>query len=291
MIQSMTGYGKATAVYGNKKITAEIRSLNSKSIDIGVRTTSLFREKEMEIRSMITSELERGKVDFTLILENENNTKSLPINIQVFESYLGQIKSIADKENIPLPSDWFATILRMPEILTRSDQEDLTDQEWEVARTVIFQAIENLVSFRKQEGSSLEKIFRKNLNNIQNMLNSVSVYEKERIERIKDRIKDSLTKFTDSNYDENRFEQELIYYIEKLDISEEKQRLGNHLSYFAKTLENGRGQGKQLGFITQEMGREINTLGSKSNHAEMQNLVVKMKNELEQIKEQVLNVM
>ena len=192
MIQSMTGYGKATAVYGNKKITAEIRSLNSKSIDIGVRTTSLFREKEMEIRSMITSELERGKVDFTLILENENNTKSLPINIQVFESYLGQIKSIADKENIPLPSDWFATILRMPEILTRSDQEDLTDQEWEVARTVIFQAIENLVSFRKQEGSSLEKIFRKNLNNIQNMLNSVSVYEKERIERIKDRDRKSV---------------------------------------------------------------------------------------------------
>ncbi len=291
MIQSMTGYGKATVVYENKKITAEIKSLNSKSIDIGTRISPLYREKEMEIRSIITAELERGKVDFYLGFENENEKKSLSINTQVFESYLNQIKNIAEKNNLPLPPDWFTTILKMPDIFAKNDQEELANQEWEVVKNVIYKSIENLVCFRKQEGASIKKNFLVNLDNICNMLNSVSIFEKERVDKIKERIKDSLTQFTDFNYDKNRFEQELIYYIEKLDISEEKQRLSNHLSYFAKTLENGKGQGKQLGFIAQEMSREINTLGSKSNHAKMQNLVVKMKNELEQIREQVFNVM
>ncbi|ADY36419.1 Conserved hypothetical protein CHP00255 [Phocaeicola salanitronis DSM 18170] len=291
MIQSMTGYGKATVSFGDKKINVEIKSLNSKALDLSTRIAPLYREKEMEIRNRISKALERGKVDFSLWIEKETGETATPINATLIENYYKQICHIAETYHIPVPEDWFATLLRMPDVLTRVEVQELSDEEWSVASQAIDEAIQHLVDFRKQEGAALEKKFREKANNIERLLHSLETYEKERVTKIRERITDALEKTIQKDYDKNRLEQELIYYIEKLDINEEKQRLANHLNYFRETLDNGIGQGKKLGFIAQEMGREINTTGSKSNHALMQNIVVQMKDELEQIKEQVLNVM
>ena len=291
MILSMTGYGKAVATFGSKKIYAEIKSLNSKALDLSTRIAPLYREKEMEIRTLIAQQLERGKVDFSLWIEEDAVQQATPINKALVESYYNQLCEISRTIGIPTPTDWFSTLLRMPDVMTRTEVKELTEEEWTTARTAITEAITLLMDFRRQEGAALEKKFTEKLDNIEQLLHSIAPYEKERTEKIRERILDSLQKNLGVEYDNNRFEQELIYYIEKLDINEEKQRLTNHLSYFRETMSEGHGQGKKLGFIAQEMGREINTTGSKSNHAEMQNIVVKMKDELEQIKEQVLNVM
>lgn len=291
MIQSMTGYGKATAQFGEKKINVEIKSLNSKAMDLSTRIAPLYREKEMEIRNLITQTLERGKVDFSLWVEKDVADTATPINSALVQNYYNQIKNISETYNIPLPQDWFATLLRMPDVMTRVDIQELQEEEWDIVRKTIEEALGHLVDFRKQEGMALEKKFNEKLNNIERLLASIEPYEQERVGKIRDRITDALEKTISVDYDKNRLEQELIYYIEKLDINEEKQRLANHLKYFRETMAGGHGQGKKLGFIAQEMGREINTTGSKSNHAEMQNIVVQMKDELEQIKEQVLNVM
>ncbi|MBX9187984.1 YicC family protein [Bacteroides sp. K03] len=292
MIQSMTGYGKATAELTEKKINVEIKSLNSKAMDLSVRIAPAYREKEMEIRNEISRTLERGKVDFSLWVEKKESAESAtPINQVLIEGYYKQIKDIADNLSIPVPVDWFQTLLRMPDVMTKTEIQELTEEEWETVHVAIEEAIKHLVDFRKQEGAALEKKFREKIANISHLLESITPYEKERVEKIKERITDALEKTLSVDYDKNRLEQELIYYIEKLDVNEEKQRLSNHLKYFISTMESGSGQGKKLGFIAQEMGREINTLGSKSNHAEMQKIVVQMKDELEQIKEQVLNIM
>lgn len=292
MIQSMTGYGKATAELPDKKINVEIKSLNSKAMDLSTRIAPLYREKEIEIRNEIAKALERGKVDFSLWIEKKDACELVtPINQDVVVAYYERIRTISETTGIPMPEDWFATLLRLPDVMTKNDVQELTEEEWNAVHATVLQAIQSLVDFRKQEGAALEKKFREKISNIGNLLTTVAPYEKERVEKIKDRITDALEKTISVDYDKNRLEQELIYYIEKLDINEEKQRLGNHLKYFINTMEEGNGQGKKLGFIAQEMGREINTLGSKSNHAEMQKIVVQMKDELEQIKEQVLNVM
>ncbi|MBR4312428.1 MAG: YicC family protein [Bacteroidaceae bacterium] len=291
MILSMTGYGKAVATYGTKKIYAEVKSLNSKAMDLSTRIAPLYREKEMEIRTLIAQALERGKIDFSLWIEEESTALATPINKALVESYYQQIKSISETTGIPEPTDWYATLLRMPDVLSRTEVKELSEEEWTVARGAVVEAVEKLMEFRRQEGAALEKKFCEKLDNIAALLASIEPYEVERTEKIRERILDSLQKSLGVEYDKNRFEQELIFYIEKLDINEEKQRLTNHLNYFRQTMNEGHGQGKKLGFIAQEMGREINTTGSKSNHAEMQIIVVKMKDELEQIKEQVLNVM
>ena len=292
MIQSMTGYGKATAELPDKKINVEIKSLNSKAMDLSTRIAPAYREKEMEIRNEIYKVLERGKVDFSMWIEKKEGAENdTPINQSVVEGYYKQIQTISDNLAIPVPADWFQTLLRLPDVMTKTEVQEVSEEEWKVVHETILEAIRQLVEFRKQEGTALEKKFREKINNITTLLEAVAPYEKERVEKVKERITDALEKTLSIDYDKNRLEQELIYYIEKLDVNEEKQRLGNHLKYFISTLENGSGQGKKLGFIAQEMGREINTLGSKSNHAEMQKIVVQMKDELEQIKEQVLNVM
>lgn len=291
MIQSMTGYGKATVSFGEKKIHVELKSLNSKAMDLSVRIAPLYREKEMEIRNLISKSLERGKVDFSLWVEKEASEAATPINAALMNNYYEQFKAITENSNIPMPTDLFATLLRMPDVLTKVDIQELSEEEWAVVRQAIEQAIGQLVDFRKQEGMALAQKFDEKLNNIEALMKEIEPYEMERVTKIREKITAALEKTISVDYDKNRLEQELIYYIEKLDINEEKQRLSNHLSYFRETMANGQGQGKKLGFIAQEMGREINTTGSKSNHAEMQNIVVRMKDELEQIKEQVLNVM
>lgn len=292
MIQSMTGYGKATAELSDKKINVEVKSLNSKAMDLSTRIAPLYREKEIEIRNEIAKALERGKVDFSLWIDKKDACELItPINQDVVVAYYERIRTISETTGIPAPEDWFSTLLRMPDVMTKNDIQELSEEEWKAVHATVLQAIQNLVEFRIQEGAALEKKFREKISNIAKLLTSVDPYEKERVEKIKERITDALEKTISVDYDKNRLEQELIYYIEKLDINEEKQRLSNHLKYFINTMEDGSGQGKKLGFIAQEMGREINTLGSKSNHAEMQKIVVQMKDELEQIKEQVLNVM
>ena len=287
----MTGYGKAVVAYNGKKIHAEVKSLNSKQLDLQTRIAPLYREKEMEVRQLIATQVVRGKVDFSLWIEQETATAAAPINVSLVENYYHQIVSIAEQTGIPLPQDWFYTLLRMPDVTTRTEQEELTDEEWTVACSAISQALEQLVAFRKQEGAALQQMFLSKADNIEKLLGEIEPFEKSRVEKIRQRILDGLQQIPDVDYDRNRLEQELIYYIEKLDISEEKQRLRNHLKYFRETVAEQPGQGKKLGFLAQEMGREINTTGSKSNQAQMQNIVVKMKDELEQIKEQVLNVL
>ncbi len=291
MIQSMTGYGKATATLSDKKINVEIKSLNSKALDLSTRIAPVYREKEMEIRNEIAKLLERGKVDFSLWVEKDNSEGANPINATIVESYYKQIKLLSDNLEIPMPIDWFQVLLRMPDVMNKTETQELTEEEWMEAHKAVEEALQHLVDFRLQEGAALEHKFREKIANIRALLEEVTPFETERVEKVKARITDALEKTVNVDYDKNRLEQELIYYIEKLDINEEKQRLANHLTYFINTLESGKGQGKKLGFISQEMGREINTLGSKSNHAEMQKIVVQMKDELEQIKEQVLNVM
>ena len=287
----MTGYGKAVVTYNGKKINVEVKSLNSKALDLSTRIAPLYREKEMEIRQMVTRKLVRGKVDFAVWIEKDASTDATPINGELVANYYRQISDIAAKTGIPVPADWFSLLLRMPDVTTRTDTEVLTDEEWAAARSAVEEAVDKLVAFRTQEGAALQKKFGEKIDNIERLLHSIEPWEKARVEKIRSRIVDGLKSIPDVEYDKNRLEQELIYYIEKLDISEEKQRLANHLKYFRETMDEAAGQGKKLGFIAQEMGREINTTGSKSNQAEMQNIVVKMKDELEQIKEQVLNAL
>ena len=291
MIQSMTGYGKATVTFGEKKIHVEIKSLNSKAMDLSVRIAPLYREKEMEIRNLIAKTLERGKVDFSLWVEKDASETATPINAALMSNYYEQFKNITSTTGIPMPEDLFTALIRMPDVLTRVDIQELSEDEWVVVHHAIEEAILQITNFRIQEGAALEKKFHEKLDNIASLMKAIEPYEAERVAKIRERITATLEKTISVDYDKNRLEQELIYYIEKLDINEEKQRLTNHLAYFRETMATGHGQGKKLGFIAQEMGREINTTGSKSNHAEMQNLVVQMKDELEQIKEQVLNVM
>ena len=288
----MTGFGKATVAYKEKKINVEVKSLNSKALDLSTRITPLYREKEMEIRQFIAKNLERGKIDFSIWIEKDVVADATPINMALVENYYQQIKKISAQTGIPEPADWYATLLRLPDVTTKTDVEELTDEEWKAAQQAIDEAVNHLIEFRRQEGAALQKKFTEKVDNIQALLASIEPYEKSRVEKIKTNIVSGLQQIPNVEYDKNRLEQELIYYIEKLDISEEKQRLSNHLKYFRETMnEEGHGVGKKLGFIAQEMGREINTTGSKSNQAEMQNIVVKMKDELEQIKEQVLNAL
>lgn len=290
MIQSMTGYGKAVVAYKGKKINVEIKSLNSKQLDLTTRIAPLYREKEMEIRQLIAEKVIRGKVEMSVWIEKDAATEAAPVNTALMDNYYQQLRAFAESHAMA-GIDWMLTLTRMPDVLTKTEVEVLDDEEWAVARAGVEEAIQHLVDFRTQEGAALEKKFGEKIDNIERLLASIEPYEKSRVEKIRSRIVDGLRQIPEAEYDKNRLEQELIYYIEKLDISEEKQRLTNHLKYFRETMADKPGQGKKLGFIAQEMGREINTTGSKSNQAEMQNIVVMMKDELEQIKEQVLNAL
>ena len=286
----MTGFGKVTAELSSKKVTVEVKSLNSKQLDLSTRIPSIYREKEMEVRSLLLQKLERGKVEFNIYIESTDKSMVTQINASAMADYYRQIVEVSTQLGIALPNDLLSTLLRMPDVI-RTDTAEADEAEWNEVRGLVEQAIQHLIDFRVQEGVMLQRLFEQKIRNIAALLEQVSVYEVERVEKIKSRIKDNLQKLADQDYDKNRFEQEMIYYIEKLDVNEEKTRLDNHLKYFLTTMQEGHGQGKKLGFIAQEMGREINTLGSKSNHAEMQKIVVQMKDELEQIKEQVLNVL
>lgn len=286
----MTGFGKSVVELPHKKITVEIKSLNSKQLDLSTRIPQQYRELEMEIRSEIARRLERGKVDFLVYSESIGKSTSAQINVPVLEGYYQQVKEASEKLGIAMPEDCFSILLRLPDALS-TDSQEIDETEINALKKAVDEAITRLEEFRIQEGAMLQHLFEEKIANIAQLLKEVEPYEKERIEKIKGRIIDALTKIDNFDYDKNRFEQEMIFYIEKLDINEEKHRLDNHLKYFLETMQAGKGQGKKLGFISQEMGREINTLGSKSNQAEMQRIVVRMKDELEQIKEQVLNVM
>lgn len=288
----MTGYGKAEIHFNGKKIHAEIKSLNSKNLDLSARIAPIYREKEMEVRKFIAAQLERGKVDFNLWVEKDQAFSFLPINQEAVKDYTHQIRAISESNNIPFPEQGiWEVLIKLPETMQPNVVEDLTEEEWNAASQAVAEAVGHLVEFRTQEGLALQKKFSEKIDNIERLLGEIEPFEKSRVEKIRQRLTERLEELKGVDYDKNRLEQELIYYIEKLDISEEKQRLANHLKYFRETMETSHGQGKKLGFIAQEMGREINTTGSKSNQAEMQNIVVKMKDELEQIKEQVLNAL
>ena len=288
----MTGYGKASATYNDKKIIAEIKSLNSKALDLTVRISPCYREKEMELRAMISNTLLRGKVEFSLWIERDEVEQTAKLNIPLMQKYIQQFHEANTQYGIPVPENLTEVILKMPDAVSKQETvEELTEEEWNVARTVAEQAVNQLMDFRTQEGKALEQKFREKADNIETLMKSIEPYEKTRTEKIRQRLVDALSSIPEVEYDRGRLEQEMIFYIEKLDINEEKQRLFHHLDYFRETLDGEYGQGKKLGFIAQEMGREINTTGSKSNQAEMQNIVVMMKDELEQIKEQVLNVL
>jgi uncharacterized protein (TIGR00255 family) len=289
----MTGFGKASMVYNNKKITAEVKSLNSKQLDFGVRTPQSHREIEMELRNDVSKALMRGKIDLFVYCEPIEGAASGTINIPMLQQYKAQIKEMANQLDLPEPEDWYSTLLRMPDALKTDAKSNEADKdELAVVKTVVAQATDQLIAFRRQEGARLAAFFEEKIAAIQALLNEVPRYEEPRIKKIKGRILDALAKIKEVDYDKNRFEQELIYYIEKLDITEEKIRLQNHLNYFLETMNSEEpGQGKKLGFISQEIGREVNTMGSKANQADLQNLVVRMKDHLEQIKEQVLNVL
>lgn len=291
MLLSMTGFGKSVVTIPNKKITVEIKSLNSKQLDISARVPAIFREKELELRNLIASVVERGKVDFQIYSESIGAETTVSLNIPLMAAYKAQVEEMARQLGIPWPDDWYGVLLRFPETVKSELPAALTDEESEALFNATREAIDGLMQFRAKEGKKLEEFFTKKISNIRELLSSVDPYEKERVVKIRARIEENLSKIDSVTFDKNRLEQEMIFYIEKLDINEEKQRLAQHLNYFMETMEHGNGQGKKLGFISQEMGREINTLGSKSNHAELQKIVVKMKDELEQIKEQILNVM
>lgn len=289
----MTGFGKAVKVYNNKKITAEIKSLNSKQLDFGVRISQNHREIEMDLRNDVSKALLRGKIDLFVYCEPIEGAASGTINIPMLKQYKTQIEEMAHELQLPEPTDWYTTLLRMPDALkTDAKSTEVDEEELKVVRQVVAEAIEQLIAFRRQEGARLTAFFEEKIAAIQQLFNEVPRYEEPRTQKIKGRILDALAKIREVDYDKNRFEQELIYYIEKLDITEEKIRLQNHLNYFLETMHGDEpGQGKKLGFISQEIGREVNTMGSKANQADLQNLVVRMKDHLEQIKEQVLNVL
>jgi len=288
----MTGYGKAVATYKEKKIHVEVRALNSKNFDCQTRIAPIYREREIEIRRMIQASVVRGKIDFSIWIESDTTDDVPTINMALVKNYHAQLKAMQQEIGGEVtPSEMMQMILRMPDVMSHDETVELTDEEWAAAQTAINEALNNLHDFRAQEGAALRKKFEEKLDNIARLAKEIEPWEQSRVEKIRTRIVESLRELPDVEYDQNRLEQELIYYIEKLDISEEKQRLANHLKYFRETMDEPQSQGKKLGFIAQEMGREINTTGSKSNQAEMQNIVVQMKDELEQIKEQVLNAL
>lgn len=286
MVQSMTGYGKAVAEGSDKKITVEIRSLNSKSLDLNTRLPFLYKEKELEIRKLLSEKLQRGKVDFAITTEATAVNKAQQINPDIIKAYISEFKQITPDAT---DAELLAIVMRLPDVMAFTCKE-IDESEWNQAVELILKAVENLTKFRLDEGKVLEQEFIQRNNSILNLLTQVEPFEKERIETLKERFIKNLGELT-TEYDQNRFEQELIYYLEKLDITEEKVRLKNHCEYFLQTLNGEEFNGKKLGFITQEIGREINTLGSKSNHSGMQKLVVQMKDELEKMKEQVLNIL
>lgn len=286
MIQSMTGFGKATLQLPTKKITVEVKSLNSKGLDLNVRMPSLYREMELGLRNQIALKLERGKVDFSIFIESTAEQTSTKVNVPIVKGYMEQLRAVyAEADEVEL----MKMAIRMPDTM-KIEREEIDENDWAQITTAIEEALQNILNFRKDEGQSLEKEFQLRIANIRQYMNEALALDHERVQTIKDRLHNAITELKVA-VDENRFEQELIYYLEKLDITEEKVRLTNHLDYFLETIKGTEANGRKLGFITQEMGREINTMGSKSNHAQMQKLVVQMKDELEKIKEQVLNVL
>lgn len=295
MLYSMTGFGTYTVQLPTKKIFVDIKSLNSKQLDLSCRMPFGLRSVEATLRGIVARVAERGKIDVTVNTENIGTVTSSRINVDVVAAYKAQIEETSAATGIPLPDDWYSVLMRMPEVITTTDDNhdpEALNELTSAVITAVTGALEALMDYRRAEGRKLEEFFIVRIERIRNLLLEVPRYENERVERIRTRITEALSKIPSVEYDKGRLEQEMIYYIEKLDVNEEKQRLAQHLDYFLETMNNPKpGQGKKLGFITQEMTREINTLGSKSNHAEMQNLVVRMKDELEQIKEQVLNVM
>jgi uncharacterized protein (TIGR00255 family) len=286
MIQSMTGFGKATLQLPSKKITIEVKSLNSKGLDLNVRMPSLYREMELGLRNQIALKLERGKVDFSIFIESTAEQTTAKVNVPIVKAYINQLREVyADADETEL----MKMAVRMPDTM-KIERDEIDENDWIQIQTVIEEALQNILTFRKDEGQSLENEFQLRIGNIRQYMNEALALDPERVQAIKDRLQTAIAELK-VNVDENRFEQELIYYLEKLDITEEKVRLTNHLDYFLETINGTEANGRKLGFITQEMGREINTMGSKSNHAQMQKLVVQMKDELEKIKEQVLNVL
>lgn len=293
MLLSMTGFGKASAQIPGKKITVEIKSLNSKQFDMQTRIPSAYRELELEMRRRVAQRLERGKIDLTISVETLGMTESTTkIDTAMAAAYMQQILRMKDELNLPEPDNWYQLLLRLPDVLHTESSNELAGEETKAVFEALEQAIEALMLHRRKEGEKLEDFFAARLRHITDLLQEIPRWEKERIDRVYARLEDAMSNLSNEQIDRGRLEQEMIFYIEKLDVNEERQRLGQHLVYFAETMAHPTpGQGKKLGFISQEMGREINTLGSKSNHADMQKQVVKMKDELEQIKEQVLNVM
>lgn len=291
MIRSMTGYGKAETLLPDKKLTIELRSLNSKQLDTNTRLPSLYKEKELEIRQLIASTLERGKIECSFFYELSAETSSGTVNEKVVKAYFDQLSKIAEEVGLKPTQELLSIAMRMPDAI-RNDRTELEEEEWNQVKEGLLQALRQVNGFRLQEGESMDKDLRERIATISARLASTEKLEGERISRIRERMGKNLSEFIGKEgIDENRFEQELIFYMEKLDISEEKVRLANHLSYFLETMENEGPAGKKLGFISQEMGREINTLGSKANHVDLQRIVVEMKDELERIKEQILNVL
>lgn len=286
MIQSMTGFGKATLQLPSKKITVEVKSLNSKGLDLNVRMPSLYREMELGLRNQIALKLERGKVDFSIFIESTAEQTSTKVNVPIVKAYINQLREVYANAD---ETELMKMAVRMPDTM-KIEREEIDENDWIQIQTVIEEALQNILNFRKDEGQSLENEFQLRIGNIRQYMNEALALDPERVQAIKDRLQTAIAELK-VNVDENRFEQELIYYLEKLDITEEKVRLTNHLDYFLETINGTEANGRKLGFITQEMGREINTMGSKSNHAQMQKLVVQMKDELEKIKEQVLNVL
>ena len=287
----MTGFGKGVAENSSRKFTVEIKTLNSKQLDFSSRMPSVYREMEVECRNLVASRIERGKVDLAVTVETLGATSDISINMEKAAAYKAQIERMSQELGLPAPADWYSVLLRMPDVMHTDCVDTIDDDDRATLLKAVEAACDALRQFRAKEGKKLEEFFASRISHIAGLLAEVPKYEAERITRIRARIEDALSQIPQADYDRGRYEQEMIFYIEKLDINEEKQRLAQHLEYFTETMEAEPGQGKKLGFISQEMGREINTLGSKSNHAEMQITVVKMKDELEQIKEQVLNVL
>lgn len=290
MIASMTGFGKSQGHFEGKKITIELKSLNSKQGDFIIRMPNIYKEKELIIRSLLSKELQRGKVEISVYTEGSGEEVQHSFNRELAIKYYEGLKSL--KEELSLPeTDYLSQIMRLPDVL-QAERSDLTEAEWTALSVLLHEAISEIKDFRNQEGRKLEKDFIERVNQIETLLQEVEQHDPKRIEAIRERITKNLEEMlSPENADYNRHEQELIYYIEKLDITEEKVRLRAHCEYFLETLESDHSQGKKLGFIAQEIGREINTIGSKANYAPIQRAVVQMKDELEKIKEQVLNVL
>ncbi|MBN1986441.1 MAG: YicC family protein [Prolixibacteraceae bacterium] len=291
MIKSMTGFGKAEFEVNNKKITIEIKSLNSKQIDINTRTPALYREKDIIIRKALSEKLVRGKVDFNIYVENLGEESNSKINEPILKAYFNHLKQISTDLNLPTDQGTLHAVMRLPDVV-KTEYETLDEKEWEFILENIYKALDEIEKFRIQEGAALHTDIAGNIINIRNLLTQIEPFEQQRVETIKTRLTESLESLKMNNsVDENRFEQELIFYLEKLDINEEKVRLANHCSYFMETLDEELSTGKKLGFISQELGREINTIGSKANEKNIQRIVVQMKDHLERVKEQLLNVL